>query len=164
MDFSKSTSKLRPRWCEIQSLTYSSMKVRDGGYSPSPHRGIGKEKGYSPSSIYVSLCSMIKTNLFTFNTSSDLRSLLSSLHSSQALSSHTTLPFFPCSPRLHGNQIPLSVVRSRILTSGPSSPIPSINSWGGLSSYWPDENSFMFRGLFWAWPNSNPSWYWLGGG
>jgi hypothetical protein len=126
MDLSLATPELRPRCSEIQSLTSISTEVRDEGYSPSPHTGIGKDEGYSPLPVSVSLFPVIRTCLFTFNPSSDPRALLPSLHSSQALSAHTTLPFLPSSARLCGARIPPSVVRSGSLTGGQSAPIPSL--------------------------------------
>jgi hypothetical protein len=80
MDLSLATPKFRPRCSEIPSLTSSSEKFRDEGYSPAPHTRIGKDEGYSPSPLSVSLFPVIKTCLFTFDPSSDLRYLLTYLH------------------------------------------------------------------------------------
>jgi hypothetical protein len=65
MDLSLATPKLRPRCSEIQSLTSSSTKVGDEGYSPSPNTGIDEDEGYSPSPGSVSiLCD--QNSLFLF--------------------------------------------------------------------------------------------------
>jgi hypothetical protein len=55
MDLSLATPELKPRCFEIQSLTSSSMKVRDEGYSPSPNTEIDKDEGYSPSPGSISI-------------------------------------------------------------------------------------------------------------
>jgi hypothetical protein len=81
------------------------MEVRDEGYSPSPNTGIDKDEGYSPSPGSVSiLCD--QNSLFLFQSFLGPESKLSSLHSSQVLSAHTTLPFFPSSTRLCVARIP----------------------------------------------------------
>jgi hypothetical protein len=72
MDLSLATPELRPRCFEIQSLTSSSTKVRDEGYSPSPYTGIDEDEGYSPSPDSVSIpCD--QNSLFAFNPSLDPR-------------------------------------------------------------------------------------------
>jgi hypothetical protein len=98
MDLSLATLELRPRCFEIQSLTSSSTEVRDEGYSHSPHTGIGKDEGYSPLPLSVSLFPVIRTCLFTFDPSSDPRALLPSLHFFVGRSLYP--PCFPsCLPR-----------------------------------------------------------------
>jgi hypothetical protein len=49
MDLSLATPDIKPRFFEIQSLTSSSRKVRDEGYSPFPNTEIDTDEGYSPS-------------------------------------------------------------------------------------------------------------------
>jgi hypothetical protein len=55
MDLPLATPEIRPRCFDIQSLSSSSMKVRDEGYSPSPSTEIDRDEGYSPSLDSVSI-------------------------------------------------------------------------------------------------------------
>jgi hypothetical protein len=148
MDLSLATLELRPRCSEIQSLTSKSTEVRDEGYSPSPHTGIVKDEGYSPSPVSVSLFPVIITCLFTFNPSSDLRALLSSLH---FFTSRSLYP--PCFPSCLPQQgcvwieYPHPWSGLKAIPMG-SLPHPSLTVEEALPTYHPDGNSFMVRGLF----------------
>jgi hypothetical protein len=97
MDLSLATPEIRPRCSEIQSITFDSMEVRDEGCSPFSHTGMGKDEGYSPLPVSVSLFPVIRTRLFTFNPSSDSRAELLSLHSSPP-SPPPTPHFLSCLP------------------------------------------------------------------
>jgi hypothetical protein len=97
MDLSLATPELRPRCFEIQSLTSSSTKVRDEGYSPSPYTGIDEDEGYSPSPDSVSLlCD--PNSLFSLNPSLDPRVF----HSRLCILRRSSLPtphFLSCLPQ-----------------------------------------------------------------
>jgi hypothetical protein len=139
MDLSLATPELRPRCFEIQSLSSSSTKVRDEGYSPSPNTEIDGDEGYSPSpdseidgdegyspspgsvSIFWDQNSLPLFSVLPWTR--ELR--LSSLHSSQVfLYPHHHASFLAFLNKIVCGSNSQSVVRSGSLTDGRSAPSP----------------------------------------
>jgi len=123
MDLSLDTLELRPRCFEIQSLTSSSMEVRDEGYSPSPFTGIDEEEGYSPSHDSVSLlCDPSSLSLSILPWTQEFSALISAFFVGPLCPHHTSFLSFLSKIVCGSNS--QSVVRSGSLTNGESAPSP----------------------------------------